>query len=347
MDRPEKPLPERLAEIGNAGRIAVFRTLKLGDMLCAVPAFRALRAHLAGADITLIGLPWAKEFARRYAHCIDRFVEFPGYPGLPERTVAPESVLDFLADMQRRQFDLVIQMHGSGGITNPLCALMGSRHLAGFYEPGQYCPDPAYFMIHRTDRSEVTQNASLIARLSGQAANFAMEFPIEADDDEALAALHLDGVLAQNCAVVHPGAREATRRWDPAHFAVVADHLATRGFSVILSGMADEAALTAEVGKRMRAPAIDLAPLDLPLGPLAALLRRTEVLVCNDTGVSHLAAAVGTPSVIVFLASDPNRWAPLDRDRHRVVDLREGGSVTKVIEAANSILLKKKNMEAA
>ena len=114
--------------------IAVFRALMLGDMLCAVPALRALRAGFPEARITLIGLPWAIELARRL-DLVDDFIAFPGYPGLAEGSCRMSEAADFLLEVRRRRFDLALQLHGSGRVTNPLVAQFGEDGTEGMFGP--------------------------------------------------------------------------------------------------------------------------------------------------------------------------------------------------------------------
>src|SRR5215216_2909145 len=129
-------------------RIAVLRALFLGDLLCAVPAFRALRRRYPAAEITLIGLPWAEELVRRLPY-IDRLLPFPGYPGIPEVEYCPERTAAFLSTARAYSYDLAIQMHGSGGISNGFVADLGARMSLGYRQGTDerllmslpYCPD--------------------------------------------------------------------------------------------------------------------------------------------------------------------------------------------------------------
>jgi ADP-heptose:LPS heptosyltransferase len=122
---------------------------------------------------------------------------------------------------------------------------------------------------------------------------------------------------------VHPGATAGPRRWSPAGFVQIADALADAGLTVFFTGRAFETDLIAGIQRLMRREAIDLSGRT-SLGALAALVEDASLVVCNDTGVSHLAAALRVPSVVVFAGttsdgSDPRRWAPLDSELHVVV----------------------------
>ena len=112
-------IPRIARRPGAPRRVLVLRALQLGDLLCAVPALRALRAALPQAEIVLAGLPWARALVERYPDYLNGFREFPGYPGLPECPPRLDRVPGFLAEIQRERFDLAVQLHGSGTVTTP------------------------------------------------------------------------------------------------------------------------------------------------------------------------------------------------------------------------------------
>lgn len=301
-------------------RVAVVRALGgLGDFLCIVPALRSLRAALPDAKIVLIGLPQTRALVTRFSHYVDEILEFPGYPGLSEQVPQLQQVPAFFTAAQNQVFDLAIQMHGSGILTNSLTVMLGAKFNAGFFLPGQYCPDSAHFLPYLSHQSEVRRYLRLLEFLGMSAQGEELEFPLNESDQQALRAIQATHDLRPGEYVcIHPGASVSDRCWQPENFAVVADQLAKRGLRVVLTGSAAELPLTQSVAKAMQAEALNLAGCT-SLGALAALLQGARSLICNDTGVSHLAAALRVPSVVIFTGSDVDRWAPLNRVRHRVV----------------------------
>ncbi|HSH31183.1 MAG TPA: glycosyltransferase family 9 protein, partial [Candidatus Saccharimonadales bacterium] len=232
---------------------------------------------------------------------------------------------------------LSLQMQGDGSIVNPLVELFKAHQTAGFFRPGDYCPDAERFLPYPDTIHEVRRHLRLMEFLDIPLQGEELEFPTKPADTARLKRLqHKYGLQSHRYIVVHPGAISA-RPWPPAAFAKVADALAPAGWQIVLTGTASEQTITARVAAKMKHPVIDLAGVT-DLGSLAALIRDAALLVANDTGVSHVAAATRTPSVIIVTTSDPARWAPLDRLLHRPVLQPAPADWQSVVAAAVQLL---------
>jgi ADP-heptose:LPS heptosyltransferase len=302
-------------------RIAVVRMLPgLGDLLCAVPALRAIRLAEPSAHVTFIGLPAGTWLRDRFAGYVDGWLSCDSCPGLPESTPDPGRHRQFLARARAARFDLAVQLHGDGSVTNAFTASLGARRWGGLRRPGADGSNPMLAPL-RPGRHEVERCGDALRAVGLPFDDPGLEFPIRAGDrDELCAAL---GTQPTTLAVVHPGASRPERRWSATAFAAVADHLAHRVDRVVLTGSAGEAGTVAAVIAEMVTRPINLAGRT-SVGALGALLAAARVVVSNDTGVAHLAGAVGTPSVTVFAHSDRRRWA-VRGDHHREVHGPSGG----------------------
>jgi ADP-heptose:LPS heptosyltransferase len=321
-------------------RIAVVRSLLgLGDLLCAVPALRSLRTAFPAAQITLIGLPAAQSFVDRFAAYIDNWLEFPGFPGIPEVQIAPDRILSWLQQVQAIEFDLALQMHGSGLYINAFTQLLGAKVTAGFYPSSHACPNANYFFPYPEQEAEIWRNLRLLECLDIPLQGDRLEFPVQSADWAAWSAIaQIHPLQPQNFVCLHPGASTPERCWSIQHFAIVADWLAAQGWMVVLTGTAAERSRTQAVQYAMQFPAINLAG-QTSLGAIAALLTQARLLICNDTGVSHLAAALQTESVVIFTTSDRHRWTPLNQQRHRAVgDKHNPPTMTAVLAEIQALL---------
>lgn len=302
-----------------ATRIAVVRALPgVGDLLCAVPALAALHAAHPTAEVTLVGLPSAAWFVSAHPALVHDLLPVVGVPGLPEVEPDPEAALRFYADAQARAFDLAVQLHGSGVVTNPLTTMLGARHQVTAYVPGQWRP-PGTVVTYPGHGHEIHRMLAVTA--AAGAPPVGTDVRLWPDDEDRAAADDLLGGAAPThpYACVHPGATRPANRWPSERFAAVGDRLAGAGCRVVLTGSENELPVTRAVARSMTAPVVDLAGRTT-VRTLAAVYAGARLVVSNDTGAAHVAAAVHAPSVVVFpAAGDPERWAPLDGRRHLVV----------------------------
>lgn len=310
-------------------RIAILRALNLGDLLVAVPAFRALRRRFPKAEITLLGLPWAEVFVERYRCYLDRFVPFPGYPGIVEGDGTPEQIAQFMAQQQAYHYDLVIQMHGSGKTSNAAALELGGRVTAGYY-PTERPEGLTIAAPYPEDKPEILRNLGLVALLGCSDLRPHLEFPVFADDYRVAATVLAElpdwqenqpreHSTKRPTVALHPGSRCPARRWPVTHFAALADELVERfDARILLTGNADEQAMAQHVIDAMHAPALNLAGRT-SLGSLAGLISQVDLFISNDTGPAHIACALDCPSITIFGPAEFERWAPLDSVLHPAV----------------------------
>jgi ADP-heptose:LPS heptosyltransferase len=310
----------------------------LGDLLCWTPALRALRSALPDAHITWMGLPESAALVERFSQYFDDWIAFPGFPGIPEVALSPSCIVASLQQIQQREFDWALQMHGSGAQINSFALLLGAKQTAGYFPDGEFCPNPRTFLPYPEQESEIWRHLRLLEFLGIQPQGEQPEFPLWLSDWQKLELLVADyNLRPDNYICIHPGASVATRRWSQQHFIEVADKLAAQGQQIVLTGTAAEIELTESIAASMQFPAINLAG-KTDLGTVAALLKQAKLLICNDTGISHLAAALQVKSVVIFTDSDPARWAPLDRERHRIVTASGGRQSEAVLAEATCLM---------
>jgi ADP-heptose:LPS heptosyltransferase len=301
----------------NVKKIAILRALQLGDLLCSVPAFRALRHAYPAAEITLLGLPWAASFVQRFSMYIDKFIHFPGYPGLPEQPFDEYKWETFVRLMRQERFDLVLQMQGKGTYVNEMLKDLSLPTIAGFH-----CDESLVgsdlFLKYPEGISEIERHLALMEHLGIPLYGTDLEFPTYFADVAEWEKKILP-VLPEKYVCVHAGSRGEWRQWPTPYFALVADYCAANGYEVVITGTEEEAPITQQVIQFMKSPVIDLTG-KTSLGTIGLLIKHASMLISNCTGVSHIAAATKTPSVVISMDGEPERWGPLDRQIHKVID---------------------------
>lgn len=304
--------PRRLDDVR---KIAVVRANGIGDYCFALPALAALRAAYPDAEIVLLGKRWHYELLHDRPGPIDRVIVIPPYGGVSAEPGAAEDremLARFFDAMQAERFDLALQLHGGGRYSNPFTRKLGARVTAGLRTPDAARLDRNIPYIYF--QPEILRYLEVVALVGAAPTTFEPALALTAADIAEADALDLSP--ASPYVVLHPGATDPRRHWPPEHFAAVGRSLARAGARVAVIGSGDERALTREVTERISTPAMDLCDR-LTLGGLAALLARSRVVVSNDSGPLHLAAAVGAATVGIYWCGNMINGGIPTRRRHR------------------------------
>lgn len=303
------------AHLPDIYKIAVIRANGLGDYIFAVPALTALRESYPEAEIVYIGKPLHRAFLADRPGPVDRVEVAPISRGVreePGQEEDPEEVAAFLERMRAEKFDLALQLHGGGRNSNPFTLKMKARYTAGTRTPDAVELD--FWIPYVYYQREILRWLEVVALVGARTDKIEPKVAVMAADiEEATMALQHPN---KPFAVLHPGSTDRRRQWPPQRFANVGDALVQRGLDVYITGTRDEDALVAEVLDRMAEPATNLCGA-LSIGGMTGLLSLTSLLVSNDTGPLHLAAAVGASTIGIYWGPNLINAGPITRRHHR------------------------------
>lgn len=297
-------------------KIAVLRANALGDFLVALPALNALRTTYPQAEIVLLGKPWHAAFLKNRPGPVDRVVVVPPYPGVRDerdQEMNSAEVDEFFAAMQKEHFDLALQIHGGGKNSNPFVLRLGARMTAGLKTPDAAPLDRwvPYYFYH----TEIMRYLEVVSLVGAKTCEIVPNLAVTKADLVESEAVVPDG--DKPIAILHPGASDSRRRWPLDKFAAVGDALARAGARVVVAGIESEHDLVEGILNTMQEDVLNICGR-LSIGGFAGLLKRSALLVANDSGPRHMAVAVGTPTVGIFWCGNVITFGPFTRSDHRV-----------------------------
>jgi lipopolysaccharide heptosyltransferase II len=285
----------------------------MGDVLMTGPAIRAMAEGAGGGRrLTLLTSP-AGAAAAALLPGVDEVVVYEapwmkGTGSLPDGRAAAAMA----ARLGRGRYDgaVVFTVYSQSPLPAALLC-----HLAGIPLVLAHCRENPYQLLSdwvpepEPDallRHEVRRQLDLVAAVGFRAREERMALRLPAASREAVAAFLGEEVRGGGpLVVVHPGASAPSRRYPAERFAVVAGRLSREaGCRVVFTGTRDEEGVVARIREAMGAPSWSTAGR-LDLGSLAALISEARLLVANNTGPVHLAAAVGTPVVDLYALTNP------------------------------------------
>jgi lipopolysaccharide heptosyltransferase II len=311
--------------------VLALRLDAVGDVLMTIPAIRALRSS-PGRRVTMLTSSAGAEVARLVPE-IDGVLVYdaPWMKASPARDDA-RSDLATIERLRSEGFDAAAIFTVYSQNPQPaamLCYLADiPRRLAHSREPAYGLltdriadPEPEQLVRH-----EVVRQLDLVAAVGCRTPDRSLSIRIGRGAferaDAVLDALGID--RGRPWAVLHPGASAPSRRYPPEAFAAAASELAeTHGWQIVLPGGSSDRDVVEAVRTKMRARAFRV-PDDLGLEELAAVLARASLLIANNSGPAHLAAAVGTPVVELYALTNPQHapWGVETRVLYRDVPCR-------------------------
>ncbi|MCC6212803.1 MAG: asparagine synthase (glutamine-hydrolyzing) [Burkholderiales bacterium] len=290
---------------GTARRICVYRIGSIGDILCTLPAVRAVRQAYPDAHLTYFSSPGGRGMvgAPEVLAGIDWIDEVLPYYGDDIDSIAGRLAL--LRALRARRIDIWVELPNNLSSVYRQVRDMLFTRLAGVGWATGWSVDTIRFgaaaqTIHRRFENEVERVLNVVRHAGIEVSEADFGLP-RRPSTEATVSARLEAALgpAEMVAALAPGAKRETNRWPLERFIEVGRFMREAGAKVAVLGGAGDAVDCRRIADGIGAGAASFAG-QLSIAESAELLRRCAVLACVDSGVQHMASAVGTPTVSLF-----------------------------------------------
>jgi len=295
--------------------ILITKPSSLGDIVLALPALRALRMSFPEAKISWLIRPEFAQLIENHPH-LDEIITFDRkllarawfHPG------AFGALMSLIRKLRRSKFDIVFDFQGLFR-TASLAWLSGCKTRFGKATAREFATIfYTHKIIHNIENIHVVDYYMKIIQTAG-ASDFGVEFvfPQNPGAEDSVGKLLASQGIQDNYAVLISGSVHQDKCWPPERFAQLADMISSQyGLSIVATGSASEAKIVEKVKENSNVTIVSLAG-QTSLSQLVALLKRAKLVVSNDTGPGHIAAALGVPLVMMFGRANPIMLEPYRR----------------------------------
>jgi lipopolysaccharide heptosyltransferase II len=296
-------------------RIIIVRMDRIGDVVLSTPVIKAVRDAYPDSHIAVLVRPYAKDVVDGNPY-IDEVITY-------DKSGKEKGLLGnlrFIANLRNKKFDLAIILH-------PKNSSHMIAYLAGIPERLGYDKKSGIFLTKRIPHTkqlglkhEIDYTLSLLRYIGIESSDRSLHMPVNRSSEEKIKEIFKNNGISQNDTIitVHPAASCRSRRWASERFAKVSDFLAEKYGAriVMISGPGEDKAMGDKVAELMKSGCLNLSG-KTRVSDLASILRRSKLLISNDSGPVHISCAVGTPVISIFSRKDrgisPERWGPLGK----------------------------------
>ncbi len=282
------------------------RLRSIGDTVLSTPSLIALRRFLPDAQIDILLEDWVAPVLEGF-DAVDNV--------LTVSRKSKKSRFETARQIRRNQYDVAFNLHG-GTTATFFVRVSGAKHRVGFshysykFLYNHLLSSSVDFWQRKTVHS-AEQQLALLGFVGVPVEDKPKSRLIVTENARSSIEEKLQSQIANRksqIALIHPVAAFDTKQWTTENFARIAEFLHEKGLQIVAVATKKEREVLENLKKLSKVPILSFDDLTLP--EITALASRAKIFIGNDSGIAHIAAAVQTPSVVVFGSSNINHWRP-------------------------------------